>query len=117
VRRHWTAELEDAAASATASLGMDNDSPLRFCCGLGGELDYLIDRGDSASKHVKSVRKKFLKAVLEITRPHQDYEIWERPELAFSNLYQGKAGILYTALRLIDRNLPSLSGFSEAPRW
>ena len=83
----------------------------RFCCGEMGNIDYLIDlyRGSSCGESTATTDalKYVVKDILNFAHQEQEEFI---PELAFPSLFHGKSGMLYTASRIFNNELPSLSG-------
>lgn len=73
----------------------------RFCCGEMGPIDLLIDlnRTDVIIENVTLERLLSFRAAGP-----------ENPELCYPGLFQGRAGIIYTAARKYSEAIPSLSG-------
>ncbi len=90
----------------------------RFCCGEMGAVDLLIDvnkvednpktKGERARKIYKATRE----VLSHLNDDDHDHSHSFSPELMFNGLFQGKAGIAYTGMRLLLPQLPSLSGQS-----
>jgi len=110
VKSYWTKELENAAHTASVSLAANEQGALRFCCGYSGEVDVTLDCLSLSSARRTDLLEGMTRSLSLILNNHKDNEIWECVELAFPSLYQGKAGIAYTAARLINNKIPSLSG-------
>lgn len=111
VQSHWSPSLEQAALQAKTSLENHDGSPLRFCCGIAGVADFTIDCvANRGVQQQQMLLEAFESMLSEILKQHSDGDILECPELAFPSLYQGKAGIVYTAARLLNEDIPSLSG-------
>lgn len=110
VKSYWTKETEEAARSASMSLGVDMLRPWRFCCGYSGEVDAALDCLDLSTTQRTQMIQGMANSLKAIISRYDDDQIWECVELAFPSLYQGKSGIAYTAARLLQRKLVSLSG-------
>lgn len=76
----------------------------RFCCGEMGTLDLLIDiegRDTDTFAQLSVAARQILLDALQSR---------DAPETRFPSLFQGRAGIIYTAARCFDPRVPSLSG-------
>lgn len=95
-------------------------SELRFCCGDMGLVDFLLDvsmaSGDErlAAKTAEAGQACLSQAVRAILSG--EFGI----ETAYPGLFQNLSGVLYVGCRLLDPELPSLSGQRTAnwsPQW
>ncbi len=74
----------------------------RFCCGEFGSLDVLLDFSPTS-------RHQLTGMALHLLSPSCGTEA-SNPERIFPSAYQGRCGMIYTAARLLHRDIPSLSG-------
>ena len=89
----------------------------RFCCGSVADIDLLTDcpsaisRGDLVVGAERALDRTLAGAPDTMAR--------DLPERFYASLFQGKAGVLYTVLRLFNSNLPSLAGSTnwQEPDW
>ena len=88
----------------------------RFCCGEMGAVDLLIDvnKGEIdemvKGERERTVFKVTTKVLSHMNDDNHDHSHSFSPELMFNGLFQGKAGIAYTGMRLLLPHIPSLSG-------
>lgn len=80
----------------------------RYCCGQIAELDLAISEPFNV-KH-DDVLRLAEHIVSKSVEPVSDHLARDIPERFYASLFQGKAGILYSALRVFNPALPSLSG-------
>lgn len=74
----------------------------RFCCGEFGSLDLLIDVLPAQPSRLTGV-------ALQLLQPSIGTAV-SNPERVFASTYQGRCGMIYTAARLLNHDIPSLSG-------
>ena len=103
--KDWDAEVVEIIAELRHRLEKDlgNSDARRFCCGEMGTLDILADL--DRAKGIKFDRRPDAKRILIEAMQNQ-----HAPEALFPSLFQGRAGIIYTAARCVNETIPSLSG-------
>lgn len=102
------AQLERYIVDIHQSIGELHE--FRYCCGEMGNIDLFIDISKFSGIDIKPHKKLLLDSAFNILlRTSKDNKFFS-PELTFPSLFHGQAGILYTASRLLNAKLPSLSG-------
>jgi len=106
--------LSDLKIITEKILTMDAGHGDYYCCGAMGAADFLLETsrvlGDRTLFEGGLAKASSILTNLDNSQTFQSRIGAMKPDV-FPGLFQGVAGIAYTALRFINPNLPSLSGF------
>lgn len=112
IRENWTALMQDEFERSIYYLNdrLGSSDSYRFCCGEFGSVDLLLDmhENDWMNKNSNLLHDIEVLSIDILTKINSMKETFI-PEIEFPSLYQGKGGILYTACRILNRRIPSLS--------
>ena len=101
-------ELSDVVSSLLNQQRSSEGEVTRYCCGRVAATDFLTGgRTETADAEVVRLTEEILSDTLTKTADKHALDI---PERFYSSLFQGKAGVAYSAMRVINADLPSLSG-------